>query len=80
MYSLAVSTLDSPAVDPRSNPDSGKILMSESFKLYIIYEIEHSKFYEDNEFIEITSATPRKLSIMTMTMTMTMTMKIFYLT
>ena len=26
---LAVSTLDSPAVDPRSYPDSGKILMSE---------------------------------------------------
>ena len=25
--------------------------------------IEHSKYYEDNDFIEITSATPRKLSI-----------------
>ena len=25
--------------------------------------IEHSKYYEDNEFIEIASATPRKLSI-----------------
>ena len=25
--------------------------------------IEHSKYYEDHEFIEITSATPRKLSI-----------------
>ena len=28
MCSLAVSTLDSPAVDPRSNPGSGKILIS----------------------------------------------------
>ena len=34
MCSLAVSTLDSPAVDPRSNPGSGKILMSENFRLY----------------------------------------------
>ena len=34
MCSLAVSTLDSPAVDPRSNPSSGKILMSENLKLY----------------------------------------------
>ena len=34
MCSLAVSTLDSPAVDPRSNPGSGKILMSESLRLY----------------------------------------------
>ena len=29
MCSLAVSTQDSPAVEPRSNPGSGKILMSE---------------------------------------------------
>ena len=33
MCSLAVSTLDSPAVDPRSNPCSGKILMSENLRL-----------------------------------------------
>ena len=32
--SLAVSTLDSPAVEPRSNPGSGKILMSENLRLY----------------------------------------------
>ena len=29
MCSLAVSTQDSPAVEPRSNPGSGKILISE---------------------------------------------------
>ena len=34
MCSLTVSTLDFPAVDPRSNPDSGKILMSENLRLY----------------------------------------------
>ena len=34
MCSLAVSTLDSPAVDPRSNTGSGKILMSENLRLY----------------------------------------------
>ena len=33
--SLAVCTLDSPAVDPRSNPGSGKIFfMSENLRLY----------------------------------------------
>ena len=32
--SLAVSTQDSPAVEPRSNPGSGKILMSENLRLY----------------------------------------------
>ena len=34
MSSLAVSILDSPAVDTRSNPDSGKILMSKNLRLY----------------------------------------------
>ena len=34
MCSLALSTLDSPAVDPRSNPGSGKILISENLRLY----------------------------------------------
>ena len=34
MCSLAVSALDSPADDPRSNPCSGKILMSENLRLY----------------------------------------------
>ena len=34
MCSLAVSTQDSPAVGPRSNPGSSKILMSENLKLY----------------------------------------------
>ena len=34
MCSLAVSTQDSPAVEPRSNPGSGKILMSEILRLY----------------------------------------------
>ena len=29
MCSLVVSVLNSPAIDPRSNPGSGKILMSE---------------------------------------------------
>ena len=29
-----VSTQDSPAVEPRSNPGSGKILMSENLRLY----------------------------------------------
>ena len=34
MCGLAISTLDSHAVDPRSNPDSCKILMSENLRLY----------------------------------------------
>ena len=34
MCSLEVSTEDSPAVEPRSNPSSGKILMSENLRLY----------------------------------------------
>ena len=34
MCSLAVSTQDSPAVEPRSNPGSGKILMSENLRLH----------------------------------------------
>ena len=34
MCSPAVSTLDSPAIDRSSNPNSGKILMSENVKLY----------------------------------------------
>ena len=34
MCSLAVSTLNSPAVDSRSNLGSGKILMSENPRLY----------------------------------------------
>ena len=34
MCSLAVSTQDSLAVERRSNPDSGKILMSENLRLY----------------------------------------------
>ena len=38
-FSLAVSTLDSPAVEPRSNPGSGKILMSENLRLYTIYTV-----------------------------------------
>ena len=35
MCSLAVRTLDSPAVEPISNPGSGKILMSENLRLFI---------------------------------------------
>ena len=31
---LAVSTLDSAVVKPRSNPGLGKILMSENLRLY----------------------------------------------
>ena len=34
LCSLAVSILDSPAVDPRSNLGSRKILMSENLRLY----------------------------------------------
>ena len=34
MCSLASSTLDPPAVEPRWNPGSGKILMSENLRLY----------------------------------------------
>ena len=34
MCSLALSTLDSPDVDPKSNPGSCKILMSENLRLY----------------------------------------------
>ena len=34
MCSLAVSTQDSPAVEPRLNPGLGKILMSENLRLY----------------------------------------------
>ena len=37
--SLAVSTLNSPVVDPRSNPGSGKILMSENLRLYTTYPV-----------------------------------------
>ena len=33
MCSLALSTQDSSAVEPRSNPGSGKILMSENLRL-----------------------------------------------
>ena len=39
MCSLAVITLDSPAVDPRSNPGSGKVLMSENLRLYTTYPV-----------------------------------------
>ena len=34
MCSLAVSTLDSTAVDPRSNPSLGKNLISENLRMY----------------------------------------------
>ena len=35
MCSLVVSVLDSPAVDPRSNPDSGSaLLMMKNLRLY----------------------------------------------
>ena len=34
MCSLVVSTQDSPAVEPRSNPGSGKIVKSENLRLY----------------------------------------------
>ena len=34
LFSVAVSTLDSPAVEARSNPGSGKSLMSENLRLY----------------------------------------------
>ena len=34
MCSLTVSTLDSPAVEPRSNPGSSKILIGENLRLY----------------------------------------------
>ena len=34
LCSLVVSVLDSPAVEPRSNPGSGKILMCENLRLY----------------------------------------------
>ena len=34
MCSLAVSTQDSPAVEPRLNPGSGKILARENLRLY----------------------------------------------
>ena len=39
MCSLAVSTLDSRAVDRSSKPGSGKILMSEKLRLYTNYYI-----------------------------------------
>ena len=39
MCSLAVSTLDSPTVDPRSNPGSGKFLMSENPRLYTTFPV-----------------------------------------
>ena len=39
MCSLAISTLDSPAVHPRSNPGLGKILMSENLRLYTTFPV-----------------------------------------
>ena len=39
MCSLAVSTQDSPAVEPRSNPGSGKILMNENLGLYTTLQL-----------------------------------------
>ena len=40
MYSLVASVLDSPAVDPRSNPGSGSaLLMSESSQAVYMYYI-----------------------------------------
>ena len=41
MCSLAVSTQDSPAVEPRSNPGSSKILMSENLRLYTTSPVGH---------------------------------------
>ena len=42
MCSLAVSTLDSPAVDPRSNPGKGKILMSESLTCILHLQLSYA--------------------------------------
>ena len=39
MCSLAVSTQGSSAVEPRSNPGSGKILMSENLRLYTTHQL-----------------------------------------
>ena len=39
MSSLAVSTQDSPGVEPRSSPGSGKIVMSQNLRLYSVYHI-----------------------------------------
>ena len=42
MCSLVVSVLDSPAVDPRSNPGSGSaLLMSENLRLYTTSPVAH---------------------------------------
>ena len=38
MCSLAVSTLDSPAVEPRSNSSSGKILISENLSCHMLID------------------------------------------
>ena len=46
--------------------DNSLVHLIDSFNENVDEEIsviEHSKYYEDNEFIEITSATPQKLSI-----------------
>ena len=46
--------------------DNSLVHLIDSFNENVDEEIsviEHSKYYEDNEFIEISSATPRKLSI-----------------
>ena len=42
MCSLAVNILDSPAVDPRSNPDSCKILMRENLRPYRLLHLQLS--------------------------------------
>ena len=39
MCTLVDSTLDSLAVDPRSNPGSGKILMRENLRLYTTFPV-----------------------------------------
>ena len=42
MCGLAVGTQDSLAVEPRSNPGSGKILMSENLRLYTTFPVAMS--------------------------------------
>ena len=49
MCSLAVSTQDSPAVEPRSNPGSGKILMSENLRLSSNRKVDGSRLTGSNQ-------------------------------
>ena len=53
MCSLVVSTQDSPAVEPRTNPGSGKILMSEKISsCHLLIDKTLSSDYSNGHWFE----------------------------